>query len=405
MCNRVLLSCALVLALLGAWPGARAQGQRTIGIRVAETSGIRRTEYPLHARVVFQAREMTDVAGLRLRLAEAPVAAQYTVVTRWPDGSARDVDVDFNASLDPGETRTYQVDAAGGGAAPPRGIAVTEETDVVRAGSVAYSRRADPLIVSAGYVRREFIGAFPGARNGLSIVDRDGVRHRLADAPRVQLVLAKRGPLVAELIYTADVPVGSARTVPVTLTVEMPNSKSWIRMSAAVIDEARRVRDVVLETPLSVGAFPWLWDFGTENGSYGAFRNGSDRVMFHQIVNPQGSHSWRIDTGTAAEPRPYERSAAREAGDRNRLTGGWGHLVGPDGAVAFGIQGMANAPGTYTITLDGQGQVSYGLAPAAGNATTHRLVVYQHFVSTPVPIGAATTPTSMLHPPQVIVEP
>ena len=61
---------------------------------------------------------------------------------------------------------------------------------------------------------------------------------------------------------------------------------------------------------------------------------------------------------------------------------------------------MSESPGEYTILLNGQGQASYRFAPAA-TATTHSLIVYQHFVSTPVAIGAATSPASMLQPPHV----
>ena len=43
----------------------------------------------------------------------------------------------------------------------------------------------------------------------------------------------------------------------------------------------------------------------------------------------------------------------------------------------------------------GQGQMTFRLEPEVPK-TEHRLTVYQHFVSTPVPIGAATSPTAML---------
>ena len=58
---------------------------------------------------------------------------------------------------------------------------------------------------------------------------------------------------------------------------------------------------------------------------------------------------------------------------------------------------FASAPGTYRIALDGVGQASFYVAPAAP-LTRHVLTVYQHFVGTPVQIGAATSPPSMLHP-------
>jgi hypothetical protein len=399
-----------LLALLS-WSSPQAQGKQTTTIRVTETSGLRRTEYPVRARVSVPQRTVADATHVQLRLNDTPVPAQYTVMSKWPDGSAQAIDVDFNASLAPAEVRAYQLDfgpevTAG---APPRGLAVTEEADAVQIGNVKFSKSAAPLMASAAYVRSEFIGQFPGARNGFAIVDKAGARHELSIAPSLKAELLKRGPLSVVLQYSGSVPIDAKYSVPVTLTVEMPNSKSWVKMSASVNDSGRRVRDLEFDAPLALGAFPWVWDFGTENGTYGAFRTANDAAVLTQILapGPQETSAWRVDTGTQAELRPYEasvRSATPAAGDRGRLASGWGHLVGPATAVAFAIDGLGDLPGTYTVTLGGQGQVTYRFSPS-GNATTHRFGVYQHFVSTPVAIGAATTPTSMLKPPVVVVAP
>jgi len=53
--------------------------------------------------------------------------------------------------------------------------------------------------------------------------------------------------------------------------------------------------------------------------------------------------------------------------------------------------------------LSGSGQASFSFEPSRP-AAEHRLIVYQHFVSTPVPIGAATSPTAMLSPLKVDVK-
>jgi hypothetical protein len=81
------------------------------------------------------------------------------------------------------------------------------------------------------------------------------------------------------------------------------------------------------------------------------------------------------------------------------------------GAVAFAIDGVGRTAGTYTVSLDGQGQTSFAFAPGQrtpplpAQRRQHRLTVYQHFVSTPVAIGAATSPASMLSPLAVDVKP
>lgn len=386
--------------------GPLAQGAPAIGIRVSETAGIRRTEYPLRTRVALPQPSSIDMSQARLRLGNAVVPAQYSVVDAWPDGSPRVIEVEFNASLAPAETRLYQLDFVGGEPAPPvsRGLTVTEESEAIRIGSMVFGRPGRPLMLSAAYVRRDFIGSFDGARNGLAIVDAGGTRHDLSAAPDVGLEIVKRGPISAALRYTGKIPVGRGDSVSVRLDVEMPNSKSWIRVIASVIDPARRVRELILDTPLAMGTFPLTWDFGTVNGSYGAFRAAADAVTFRQLVDQAGRHSWSIETGTAAEPRVYETSTPGAVPDPRGLSGGWGHLIGESGAVAFGIEGLSGRPGTYTVTFDGQGQASYRLAPA-GDGTLHEFVLYQHFVSTPVAIGAATSPASMLQAPVITVEP
>ena len=61
-------------------------------------------------------------------------------------------------------------------------------------------------------------------------------------------------------------------------------------------------------------------------------------------------------------------------------------------ALIFGTEA-----GTYTMSLNGQGQAVFRIAPAQRSAE-RRITVYEHFVSTPVPIGAATSPTAMINP-------
>jgi hypothetical protein len=239
-----------------------------VSIRVAETAGIRRTELPVRARFELPQRGAADAAHVQLRLNGAAAPAQFTAATRWPDGSVRAAEAAFNVTLAPGETRTYQV-AYGAdvtAAPPPRGLAITESADAIQIGSVSFSRSGSPLIASASYVRSEFIGQFTGARNGLTVVDKTGARHDLAQAQNLKTELVERGPLLAILRYTGTLPLDGAAAAPFTLTIEMPNSKSWIKASADISDPGGRVRDVEFETPLAVGAFRWLWDISTDPG-------------------------------------------------------------------------------------------------------------------------------------------
>jgi hypothetical protein len=183
-----------------------------------------------------------------------------------------------------------------------------------------------------------------------------------------------------------------------TITMEMPNSKSWLKMSAAVNDPSRRIRSLTFDSPLAFGALPLTWDLGTENGTYGAFRNATDTAVLVQTVNQKGSAGWMVRTGTEGGALgDYESSPSGRAA-------GWGHLLDARGAVAFGVADFAREQGGYRIAMSGGGQTSFSFEPSRPG-TEHRLTVYQHFVSTPVPIGAATSPTAMLNPLKVEIRP
>ena len=157
-------------------------------------------------------------------------------------------------------------------------------------------------------------------------------------------------------------------------------------------DRARRVRAVRFETPFALAAYPWLWDFGTDGGTYGVFRTDKERTGLTQQVGAQGK-SWKVDTSAGAEPRTYEQSVPGRA----PAAMGWGHLLDATNAIAFAAERFASAPGTEGWTIDGQGHLTFERTPAAGSAWSS-IVLYQHYVGTPVPIGAATPPVAMVSP-------
>ena len=70
--------------------------------------------------------------------------------------------------------------------------------------------------------------------------------------------------------------------------------------------------------------------------------------------------------------------------------------------VAFAVERSAEQNGTWKVSFDGKGQAIYQFAPTT--PSTHlELAVYQHFVNTPVQIGAATSPAAILSPLEVSV--
>jgi hypothetical protein len=257
-----------------------------------------------------------------------------------------------------------------------------------------FGKSGAPLLLSAIYVKSEFIGK---GTNGFGFTDGRGIRD-LSSAETLKVDVVKRGPLNVAIRYDGRIRVDERTAMAAALVVEMPNSKSWIRMTASVEDPERRVQTVFIDTPLAFGALPWTWDFGTGNHTYGAFRGAADTAVLTQETDGNGRSRWQVLTGPADALRPYERSVDGQWSTAR----GWGHLVDARGAVAFAVADFGQRPGTHVISLNGAGQARFSFSPAQPGAR-HELTVYQHFVSTPVPIGAATSPAAMLSPLAVAV--
>src|SRR5216684_2755578 len=91
----VLLASLAAAVSLGAIQ-AQQTPQAPLAIHVTETAGIRRTMYPVSARVEVPEHALTDVGHVRLRSSGADVPAQFQVGSTWADGTVRLLDVDFN---------------------------------------------------------------------------------------------------------------------------------------------------------------------------------------------------------------------------------------------------------------------------------------------------------------------
>lgn len=368
-------------------PRLLAQSGGRIALTVSEPAGIRRTEYPVSTRVTLPQGAVRETGSLRLRAATTDVTAQFTPTASWDDGSIRTLDVDFNLSVGASESRGLQLEYGVSPAAsdtPVRGgLTVSETADAIQVGAVSLGRRPWPLLTSIAY-RGEIIGR---GDNGLSLIDAAGTPHPFGASGDVRTEVTRRGPLLVTIRYSGTVTI-DGDPIAVNLTCDLPNSKTWIKMTVTVDDRRHRVARLRVDTPFALATFPWTWDFGTDSGTYGAFRAESDRVVLTQRVTAS-TRGWTVDTGNATDLRTYERSAA----GRSPVVAGWGHLLDARNAIAFAVDGFATTPGIYAWSFDGGGRARYEGPPHANGPAA---VLYEHFVSTPVPIGAATSPTAML---------
>jgi hypothetical protein len=289
------------------------------------------------------------------------------------------------------ESATFQLEVGEGvkSEAAARGLTVVETPDAIQVGNVKFNKNATPLIASVNY-RQEDVGPGP---NGFVITDTSGESYDMSKAEGVQAEIRKRGPLFVAIHYTGTLQLGGNARVPFTIDLEMPNSKTWVKASATFDDPARRVRDVTFHSPLALGAFPWVWDFGTGSWTYGSIRNKTDNVLFTQTIKSPMAGAWTVATGPKGQEQPYEAAGGR----RLPVAEGWAHLQDAKEAIAFAIEDFGRDIGRYSMTIDGEGHAAITFAPIKP-AAHHQLAVFQHFVATPVPIGAVTSPVSMMSP-------
>ncbi len=257
MRRAALLSMLVVLSSLNL-SGQAANG---VAIHVKESAGIRRSGYPVNARVPFAKGTLKDPAHVRLMLNDREVAAQIVAQAKWPDESTQWLDVDFNATIAPMEEQTFHLEFGDDTrqTTSARGIAVSETDDAIQAGNVRFNKTKMPLVASIRY-RQEDIGNGP---TGFTVIDTAGVSHDVPGSDPMKAEVLKRGPIYVVIRYSGKVELDGAYSVPFTITVEMPSGKTWVKYSASVDDPSKRLREIVFNSTLSFGELPWLWDFGT----------------------------------------------------------------------------------------------------------------------------------------------
>ena len=380
----------VVLVSLSA-ASAVAQGvPASIPVHVSEVGGIRRTQFPVTARIPFPRGVLRDSASVKLLSNQTEVPEQATVESHWPDGSIQWLALDLNVTIGPNESQTGTLQYGDGvkAEAAPRGLSVVEEADAIQVGNIRFNKSGSPLLASVRY-RDEAIST---GVNGLSVREASGTLRDVTTAENVKAEIVKRGPLVVAVKYTGSLRLEKDARAPFSLTVEMPNSKSWVKLEASVDDPTLAIRDLAINLPLALGPFPWVWDFGTTRWTYGSMRAATDSVIMNDTVGATGTGEWTVSSG------PKGRELASETSGADGATfGGWGHVQGAKEVVAYAIEGAKTRRGTYRIAIDGTGQATFQLSSPAPQAN-HELTVYVHFVSTPVQIGAATSPAAILSP-------
>ncbi|MBX7207154.1 MAG: hypothetical protein K1X78_02475 [Verrucomicrobiaceae bacterium] len=336
----------LLLATLAFTASAMAQ---SIRFTVSETAGLRRFGYPVTASLECASGTLASIEEIRLTdTAGKEMPAQFTAMSKWPDGSVRGLDVDFSPSPAPHETLTYRVEIGKKPAQPLRaGLSVTETADeiVVASAAIRHRIRRDgkPLLASVAFGGKEFVGP-------------DGIRTMLKPGA-VEIV--KRGP------FNVTLKLGQ-------VWLEYVNTKSWVKIT----QQAGSERELTVDAHFDLTKLPLLWDFGAGSWLYGNLgKDGQTVTMQHRNL------AWEVRTGADSV------FALAQGFD------GCGHFTDAEHVAAFGIGKPANDIG-LKLTSEGRMHIT---------ARRRELAVYFHLVGQPIPVTAVTSPQAMIAPLRVEV--
>jgi hypothetical protein len=195
-----------------------------------------------------------------------------------------------------------------------------------------------------------------------------------------------------------------------TVDLDFPLGKSWVRVDWQLDDPTDAVEELSGELRLRLDAKeapPILADVGAAGRTY-ATLGPEDHLIFRAgpRLEPKAASvepAWQVDRMLSRRVVPFARPP--QVG-HDIAPQGWGHLMDAKRATAIAVDRFAHSTND-TIELGGQGRVrlqrAFAPQPKGSPPVAKRLKFWLHVVSSPPQRGAATSPQSMLFPPEVRV--
>lgn len=355
-----LLALLLLPALLSA---------QVAKFRVRETAGLRRFNIPVRTSIRTAATQLT------LHENGKPIPAQFT-----PRGDGT-VEIDFNASHAPWEVRDYRVEP---GAAPP----VTSNMSVTQANGVFAVRSGLQYDVPEnllGLLSQVKNYLRPGSQ-GLVLNYKDDVQFRAGGTGHwnvpIKATVTKRGPLVCALRFESMEGLRGDRSVKSVVEMDFPRSKSWVEIRWTVDDPNRWVTAMMADLNLLIEGTPTVVDFGANNTVYLGLRGGQRAALSAPMPQP-GSPLWFVHLGQDIY-----------ASGKNAVAEGWAHIMDSQRSTAIAVDGFGRESND-SIEVSAGGNTVIKRQIVRGNERF--LHFWVHFVASPVQIGAATSPQSILN--------
>lgn len=405
----VRLKVVLCLAFSVLLPSSYSAEVSRKPFQIRETAGIRRFSYPASAQFSFAAGELAAPQNARLVSdAGRPLSAQMTTSSCHPDGSVRELEVDFVLSPGPLEVTSLSLEYGPQvlTEAPTQGLAFSETEQHFEVSACTIRRDANPLISSVLYDREYLDEA------GITVSVLEGsVVHRLQDAKERVWTVEKRGPVQVRLrcegIYAAQ---GTTAELPFVLILELVSTKSWIGITHSI--PALSGRTVTQQTSADFRmSGQLLWDLDVGYWLYGVI-DPTDELLVSQK-----NEDWECRLIQSGRESVYAASVPGRTAFH-----GWGHFQEARSAgnvVAFGVTSRptdslaasrvlgADPRKTeerlteqFNMSMDSRGLMQ--IQTESGNAGNATQQVFMHFVPVPLQHTARTSPPSMMIPLQFV---
>jgi len=354
---------------------ARLLPAQVAKFRVRESAGLRRFSIPVRTSI------RTDASPLALHENGKPIPAQFT-----PRGDGT-VEIDFNASHAPREVREYRVERGDG---PP----VANNMSIGQANGVFSVRSGLQYDVPEnllGLLRQVSTGKLsylrPGSQ-GLVLNYKDDVEFRAGGTGHwnvpIKATVTKRGPLVCGVRFESMEGLRGDRSVKSVVEMEFPRSKSWVEVRWAVDDPNRWVTAMMADLNLLMEGGPTVVDFGANNTVYLGLRPGQRAALSASMPVQSDSPLWFVRLGSDIYASGMKAPAE-----------GWAHIMDPQRSTAVALDAFGRESNDR-IEVSADGRFVIRREIVRGNERYMRFWI--HFVSSPVQIGAATSPQAILNP-------
>ncbi|MFN0196954.1 MAG: hypothetical protein ACKVT0_09415 [Planctomycetaceae bacterium] len=204
------MNCFTIVSLWGLFLGTTSTVE--IPLTIVEPSGISRTSWPVTSGIPLSQGTVFETTHLALFDAEGvSVPLQTTILSRWKDGSAKWVLLDFQTDLKPSEEKPFMLRVGSDVASPPIDNAISIRSDdqsvTLDTGpmqlklSHKHFRLLDAVWIDGNHDRRfsdeeRITSSSPSA--GIELTGTDGTVYR-SDVSPVEITVEDAGPLRASL--------------------------------------------------------------------------------------------------------------------------------------------------------------------------------------------------------------